>query len=767
MNNTSEKIGKTIPRFDAVTKVIGQEKYAADYYSDDFLWAGVKRAGVPHARMKSIHAEKAGEIPGVVAVLTCRDVKGTNRCGIIRKDEPILIDGKIRHSGDAVALVLAEDRATLRHAIESISFDYELLPGIFDAEDALKKNALLVHEDNAEGNIIKYVPVEVGTPESAFGECDTVVEAVFEVPRQEHAYLETEAGWAYFDKDGQLVIIASTQTPFRDRLEIAPAIGLDMEKIRIIAPYLGGAFGGKDGITVQCLLGIAALHSGGRPVKMWWDRQDSFLASVKRLPARMYYRLGAKGDGTLHALECKLCFDGGAYASLGGEIMTLAAEHAGSAYCIPHVSIKAWCVYTNNPVGGPFRGFGVPQVTAAMEQMMDMLASKIGADPLEIRKLNAVRRGDKNFLGVTLTHSTEIEECLTALSEHPLWKGKDTWKKMAGPFKARGVGIACMAHAMGYPPIVPDMANAKIEITEEGKIRVYAGVVDMGQGNASTYLQIAGEVLNQGVIDMELVLPDTERTLPSGSSSASRTTYTYGNALIKAAATLKSRMLEKASSLIPGSGAEECILAQGRVVHKPTGREIPFHDLARFFNESERACTDTFTMPVVEGMNDIIYMGPHIIYSYGAHLVYIEIDTLTGEVEVKRYLAVTDAGKVINPQAYEQQIQGAIAQGIGYALHEDYQVDGGMSRTPDLATYIIPTSMDIPEIISIPIEIGEESGPFGMKGVGEIAMSGPMPAIANAIYDACGIRISRSPYTAEKILSGLSHNEKSERCDES
>jgi CO/xanthine dehydrogenase Mo-binding subunit len=766
MNNTSEKIGKTIPRFDAVTKVTGRERYAADYYGEDFLWTGVKRAGIPHALLKAIHTGKVRDIPGVAAVLTHEDVKGTNRYGIIRKDEPVLADKKIHHCGDAVALVLAEDREALRRAIENISFDYEPLPGVFDPEEALKEGAIPVHEDNSEGNVIRYVPVETGNPGSAFNECDTVVEAVFEVPRQEHAYLETEAGWAYFDKDGQLVIIVATQTPFRDRFEIAPALGLDMEKIHLIVPYLGGAFGGKDGITVQCLLGLAALHSGGRSVKMWWDRQESFLASVKRLPARMYYRLGAKGDGTLHALECRLYFDGGAYASLGGEIMTLAAEHAGSAYRIPHVSIKGWCVYTNNPVGGPFRGFGVPQVTAAMEQMMDILALKIKMDPLEIRKKNTVRRGDKNCLGVTLTHSTGAGECLKVLSEHPLWKEKDTWKALAGPFKARGVGIACMAHAMGYPPMVPDVANAKIEITEEGKIRVYAGVVDMGQGNASTYLQIAGEILSQGVTDMELVLPDTERTLPSGSSSASRTTYTYGNALIKAAAALKSRMLEKASSLIPGSGAEECILAEGRVIHKPTGKEIPFHDLALFFDESERVCTDTFTMPVVEGMNDVIYMGPHIIYSYGAHLVYIEIDMLTGKAEIKQYLAVTDAGKVINPQAYEQQIQGAIAQGIGYALHEDYKVEGGVSRTPDLASYIIPTSMDTPEIISIPIEMGEESGPFGMKGVGEIAMSGPMPAIANAICDACGIRISRSPYTAEKILSALSYNERPESCDE-
>jgi CO/xanthine dehydrogenase Mo-binding subunit len=584
-------------------------------------------------------------------------------------------------------------------------------------------------------------------------------EGVFDMPFQEHAYLETEAGWAYQGADGGIVIIASTQTPFRDCFEIAPVLGIDIEKIRVIAPYLGGAFGGKDGITVQCLLGLAVIHSQGRPVKIWWDREESFLAGVKRLSARMYYKLGANLKGELRALECRLYYNGGAYASLGGEIMTLGAEHAGSAYRIPNVSIKGWCVYTNNPVGGPFRGFGVPQATAAMEQMMDILAGKLGIDPLELRLKNVVRRGDRNCLGVTLTHSVGAEQCLEAVRRHPLWQDKDRWKKEAGLHKIRGVGIASMAHAMGYPPVVPDQAFAKIEITGNGRIRVYAGVVDMGQGNASTYVQIAGHILKQNLSMMELVLPDTARTLPSGSSSASRTTYTYGNALIGAARTLKKRIAEKASLLVADSTADEFILEPGCARHTPSGKAFSFFHIASLFNDSERICTDYFRMPVTQEKLDIIYMGPHLIYSYGAHLAYVEIDTLTGSIEVKKYLAVTDAGKVLNPQVYEQQIQGAVAQGIGYALTEDFQIRNGRIMTGNLATYTIPTSMDLPEIISIPIEIEEESGPFGMKGVGEIAMSGPVPVIANAIADGCGVRLFSTPFTSEKILTMLTDYE--------
>lgn len=746
-------IGKAMPRKDAITKVTGQEKYAADYYSKDFLWAGVKRADIPHARIKCIDTSEARNIPGVFAVLTHEDITGTNRYGVIRKDEPVLADKKICHCGDAIALVLAEDKATLKRAIDAITLEYEALPGVFDPEDALKDNAVIVHEGSDSGNIIRFVEVKTGHPEYGFADSDVIVESAFEVPRQEHVYLETEAGWAYLDEKGRLVIIVTTQTPFRDRFEIAAALGLDMEKIRIIVPYLGGAFGGKDGVTIQCLLGLAALHSKGRPVKIWWDREESFLASVKRLPARMYYRLGAKKDGTLFALDCRLYFDGGAYANLGGEVMTLAVEHAGSAYRIPHVSIKGWCVYTNNPPGGPFRGFGVPQAIAAMEQMVDMLAEKINIDPLEIRSKNILRKGDVNCVGVTLTQSTGAEECLHALSEHQLWKKKDKWKASSkNLFKKRGIGIACMAHAMGYPPVVPDTANAKVELTEDGKIRVYAGVVDMGQGNASTYLQIAGEILSQDLCDIELVLPDTDRTLPSGSSSASRTTYTYGNALIKAANALKMRILEKAMSLVAGSTAGDFRFFANSVLHIQSGKIFTLAMISRLFNESERICTDNFTMPVVEDMNDVIYMGPHLIYSYGAHLAYIEMDVITGDVSVKYYLAITDVGKIINPQVLEQQIHGAIAQGLGYALYEEYRADKGIHLTRDLSTYIIPTSMDVPDVCSITAETTEETGPFGMKGAGEIAMSGPLPAVANAIFDACGIRIPSAPFTAEKVL---------------
>ncbi|RJR25294.1 MAG: xanthine dehydrogenase family protein molybdopterin-binding subunit [Desulfobacteraceae bacterium] len=759
MKKISLEIGKSIPRFDAFAKVTGKEKYASDFWSPDMLWAGVKRAGVPHARIRGIKTDEAISIPGVLSVLTSRDVKGTNRQGVVRKDQPVLADDRVRHCGDPVALVVAKDRETLAMALSAIELDLEPLQAVFDPEKALEQGAPLVHERNLERNLLLKGSLETGKGEAAFEECDETVEAEFRLPHQEHAYLETEAGWAIL-RDGVLEITASTQSPFRDRYEMAEAIGFDMHRVRIIAPYCGGAFGGKDGITVQSLLGLAALNNPGRPVKMWWSREESILASAKRHPARLYYKLGAKKDGAFHALSARVYFDTGPYDHLGGAVMALGLEHSGGPYRIPNANLKAWSVFTNNPIGGPFRGFGVTQANAAMEQMVDLMAKRVGISPLDIRLKNALRRGDRNPAGVTLTGSTGIGECLKKIPASRLWQERETWKKAAPLYKKRGAGLASAMQGMGYGPLIPDTANAKIELNRDGRFRVFCGVVDMGQGNASTYLQIAGEILNQDMSGVELVLPDTARTLPSGSSSASRTTFTYGNALIKASKILKQRLLEKAADLLMAKGSEEMDIVPGCVRHMPSGKEMPLSALAGILSEAERTSVARYRTPSAKespASDPLLTLHgiPHIIFSYAAHAAFVEIDTLTGRIEVKCYLAITDCGRILNPQAFEQQIHGGIAQGLGYALCEELKVDHGMILTPDLGTYIIPTSMDLPDMESSAVELHEENGPFGLKGAGEIAVNGPYPAVANAIADACGIRILEGPMTAERVLGAL------------
>lgn len=757
MDKEIPAIGKSFARPDAAAKVTGSEKYAADCYGENLLWAGVKRSGIAHGRIRRIDTAAAAKLPGVVAVLVGADIHGANRQGIVHKDQPVLATDKVRYCGDAVALVLAEDKETLKKAIDLIAADIEPLPAVFCVDDALQPGAALVHEDHPGGNILLQATIRKGDCEKAFDGCDIVVDGVFDVPMQAHAFLETENGVAWQEPDGRIVLVVSTQAPFRDRWEISHALGLGMDRVRVIGPYLGGGFGGKDGATVQCFLALAALHAGGRRVKMWWEREENFAAGYKRHAAHMNYRLGASSDGTLQSLHCRLYYDTGAYAHLGGEVMALGMEHAGGPYRISHTLIEGWCVYTNNPIAGAMRGFGVAQVSFAMESLMDKLAARLNMDPLTLRLQNALTVGDRNTSGATMTQSTGIAECLTALEASSLWRDRKIWKQNAGPFKKRGVGISAVFNAMGYGRGLPDSAIAKIELTAEGKIRVYNGVSDMGQGNATAFVQIAGQILRQETSDIELVQPDTDRTLPSGSSSAGRTTYTYGNALIKAAGELRRRIIGRAALFLLADTLDYLELLPGVVRDMQSGRDLPLALIASMMTPEDRVCISQFLMPVVRDKLDtgkeFVIGFPHLIFSFAAHLAAIEVDELTGAIDVKAYIAATEAGHVLNPQTFTQQVQGAVAQGIGYALYEEIVTEKGRLLTPDFTTYHIPGAQDIPEIDSQMVENWEPSGPYGMKGVGEVGANGPLPAIANALADACGIRLTRSPLTPERVLA--------------
>ncbi len=756
------EVGISFPRADAWAKVTGTERYAGDFHGPDPVWAGVRRAGVPHARIRGVHGEKALCMPGVLAVLTHGDVGGTNRQGVVRKDQPVLAEERVRHAGDAVALVLAEDREILKRALNKVILDLEPLPVVFDPEEALAPHAPVLHEDHPTGNLLLEADLKTGDGLEGFSACDVVVEGDFQTPWQEHAYLETEVGWACLEPDGTLVIVASTQTPFRDRSETAEALGLHLDRVRVAAPFPGGAFGGKDGITVQTLLGLAALHAGGRPVRMVWDREESFLAGTKRHSALLHYRLGATQDGLLKALQTEMLLDTGPYDHLGGVVMTLALEHAGGPYRIPSTALRARCAYTNNPISGAFRAFGVAQVAGAMEQMMDRLARRLHMDPVALRRKNVLHREDTTPAGIRLHYSTGIDACLRALAENPLYWEREQWKAGAGPFKRRGVGAAALMHGQGYGPVVPDVANAKLRLTVKGKIRVYSGVVDMGQGNAATCLQIAGSMLSQTPDTLELVLPDTGRTLPSGSAAASRCTYTFGNALLGACRDLKERLLKMAADLLMVAW-EETVLMPGKVRHFPSGREISLDKLAPFMAESERTVTHRFRAPTTHDPLNVpqalrIHGLGHAVFSYGAHLACVEVDELTGVVTVVHYLSISDCGRVMNPVVYEQQIQGAVAQGLGYALMEDFRVRDGQVETRDLSTYILPTAIDVPDMGVDAVQTHEETGPFGLKGVGEIGTSGPVPAIANAVADAVGVRLSRWPLTPERVLGAMEND---------
>lgn len=748
-------IGRRQPRHDALKKALGQERFAADHYPEGMLWAGAKRAGIPHARIRGVDVSAAAALPGVVRVLTRADITGSNLQGIVHKDQPVLAGDKVRHCGDAVALVLAEDRETLARALSLIRLDLEPLPGVFDPAQALKKGAAQVHEGRQNGNVLARASIRTGRGAAALRECPVVVRGTFSTPMQAHAFIETENGTARLLPDGTLEMTVSTQAPFRDRFEIAQALGLDPMRIRVVAPYLGGGFGGKDGATVQCLLALAALHAGDRPVKMWWEREESMIAGYKRHAARLTYTLGADRDGTLKALSCRIVMDSGAYAHLGGEVMALGMESAGGPYRIPHADIRGMCVYTNNPVAGAFRGFGAAQTAFAAERMMDRLAEKLGMDPLELRLKNALRQGDRNAAGVTMTTSTGMAACLEALRAHPAYVAREEWKRAAPPHVRRGAGVAAACIGVGYGRGLPDAATARIELTETGTFRIFNAVPDMGQGNASAFVAIAGEALRQEGASFELVQPDTARCLPSGSSSAGRTTYTYGNALVRACEALRNRLLVRAAMALLADDTADLELVPGAVRHVKSGREVPLALLARMMIPEDRTATAEFVMPVAPdatGGKGFVIGFPHLLFAYTAVLALTEVDEITGTVRVQRFVSATDGGRVLNPQGFEQQVAGALIQGMGWALSEDVLTREGRILNPDLSTYLVPTAADAPAVDCLAVDSVEETGPFGMKGIGEVNLNAALPSIAAAVQDACGARLDEAPLTPVKIL---------------
>ncbi len=700
-------------------------------------------------------------------MLIAKDVPGPNRQGVVRVDQPVLVDDKVRHCGDAVALVLAESKEALARGIGAIELELDELPGVFDPEAALLPGAPLLHEDHDGGNLLLEGRLIKGIGASELESCPIVVEAVWDLPRQEHAYLETENGVARQGADGVIHLVVSTQTPHRDCLEVARALGLDPARIHTQAPYCGGAFGGKDGITVQSLLALAAITCPGRPIKMWWDREESMIAGAKRHPAKLHYKLGADRDGSLRALSARLIYDTGPYDHLGGVVATLGLEHAGGPYRIPHADLIAQAVYTNNPIGGPFRGFGVPQAAAGMELTMDLLANKLGLDPLELRRQNLLNPGETTAAGVALDGIHGLHDCLEAVSQHKLWTARNEWQKQVAPNKRRDVGLAVLAHAMGYGPVISDEAHARLVLLEDGRFCLYSGVVDMGQGNASTYVQIAAEVLGQPSENFDLMQPDTTETKSSGSSSASRsTTYTFGNAILGAAKVLRERILDQAIKIMAvDAKPDELEVISGVVRHPGTALEISLAEVATALPPEQRDVTHPFRAPVAEkpqapDKNLAFHGFPHAVYAYAAHLAAVEVDELTGKTELLDYLTVSDCGRILNPQLLDQQMDGAVVQGMGYALCEDFISHDGHSLTSDFPTYIIPTTLDAPRIENIFLDSHDSSSPLGMRGGGEIGINGPLPSVGNAVARACGVPMARYPLTPERVLDALNRGEK-------
>ena len=744
-------ISKTIPRIGSSELARGVRPYCDDIRIRDCLVLKVKRSDRHHARLISVDTSEALKVPGVLAVLGCRDVPGQLFYGLISKDQPLLAKEKVRFLGEAIALVVAEDEETAEKACQLIHVEYEDLPAVFDPVEALKDGAPILHEG---GNLLHRRTIRRGEVDSVLSRSDIVIKRTYTTSHLEHSYLEPDAGLGYIDSQGRYVIYASTQNPHYDQAEVARILGVEKGMIRIIQAATGGGFGSKLDLNVQGYIALALYHFG-RPARLTYSREEAFLATPKRHPLKMELETGADRTGRITALRARIICDTGAYASYGMAVATRAAVHVTGPYRIENVDIESLAVYTNNPVAGAMRGFGAPQVAVAYESQMDLIAEQLGIDPLEIRKINAFRRGSVTATGQVLKDSVGIISTLEAVETY--FRGAaDEWKSDSNTERERGIGLACMWYGIGNTAS-KNPAHARIELKADGQIILYTGAADIGQGSTTVLTQIAAEALGVDVSAIKTIYADTGMTANAGATSASRQTYISGNAVKDAAGKLAKALIAEASSMM-GCKLEDLSLRGGFVVCGNGGKKVSLRDVAkRSHNEGNSMIFEGYFDPNTTMLDPETGQGiPYATYAFATHLALVEVDKGTGEVFVRQIVAAHDVGRAIHPQNVEGQIQGGVTMGVGFALMEEY-IPG---QTKSMADYHIPTSLDAPEVIPIIVEDEEPTGPYGAKGVGEPSLIPTAPAILNAIADALGKRVYGLPAKPEKIRKTLKRRDR-------
>ncbi len=744
-------VGSDARRLDGIEKATGRAKYGQDLFSRRFLVAKVLRAAHPHAQILGIRTSRAKKLPGVIAVLTHRDVKGTNLHGLIRRDQEVLASSKVRYLGDAVALVVAKTEEIAAAALSRIEVRYQQLPTVHDVDEALKPDSARVHD---AGNVLAEKYIRRGDAPSAMAAADITVEETIHTQATDHAFLDLEAGRARYD--GRILTIeASGQWIHEERRLIALALGLPLEQVRVRQPFTGGAFGGREDISIQIYLGLAALACKGRTVCLRYSRAESMAARHKRHPIRIHYKLGAKADGTLTAAEVTVWVDKGAYASTGVAVMRKAASHATGPYRVPNVWVDVIGVFTNKNPCGAMRGFGAAQMAIAYEGLMDRLAARLCMDKADLRRINLIRPGDCVTTGQVLQHATAVN-CLDAVLKKIDWPNRSY--TTPAPHLKRGFGVSAICFGLGYGDAFPDASRARCRLTQEGIVEVFSGGVDMGQGLVNMVAQIVAEEIGIPLDQVKPVLADTNCTPESGSSSATRQTYFTGSAVQIAAAELK-KQIQDIAAVRMKELVYDIAVQNGMAfsIHRPA-KSVSLRELAREGKKRgfSLETTGIFKPPTMEEDKERgLSMKAFVTYLFGSHACELLVDTETGAVKIERYVACHDVGKAINPQAVEGQIQGGVAMGIGMALMEEVTLRDGKITNPGFTDYIIPTAHDVPQIECLILENPDPGGPFGARGIGEPPLIGTAPSILSAIHDAIGKPIQVLPATPERIWRTL------------
>lgn len=733
-----EAVGARLARIDGVAKVTGVDRFGADAIPPDALWIRVVRS--PHARARFAVGDLAPLRARLVAVLTAADVP-FNGYGIYPdiKDQPVLADGLVRYRGEAVLALVGERAAVMAIPDAQVPISWRPEPPLFGIDAATAPDAPLVQADKPR-NLLLEGGVRRGRADDAFAGCAAVAEGVFETAFVEHAYIEPEAGWAQRVGD-RIEIHATTQTPYMNRDEVASVMRLAPDAVRIVPTACGGGFGGKLDLSVQPLIALAAWKLR-RPVALVYTRPESMAASTKRHPSRIRAKFGCDAAGRLVACDVRATFDTGAYASWGPTVANRVPVHAMGPYAVPNVRTWGEAFFTNGPPAGAFRGFGVPQAAIAHEAMMDALADRLGMDRLEFRRCNALRAGDTTATGQVLTHSAGLAQCLDALRPH--WRRAQVdvaaFNTKSGVLR-RGVGIGCMWYGIGNTSM-SNPSRMRVGLAPEGRLTLYNGAVDIGQGSNTIMAQIAADALGLPVAHMTLVAGDTDLTADAGKTSASRQTFVSGRAAEAAGRDLRQQILRLANA-----GSEATLSLDGAVLTVRDGAEVRRLDLGKTGPLMGEGTFDPPTTPLDQDGQGV----PYATYAFAAQIATVEVDLELGTVKVLRIVAAHDVGRAINPTLVEGQIEGGIAQGLGLALMEEYLP----GRTENLHDYLIPTIGDMPEIECLLIEDREPLGPSGAKGVGEPGLVPTAPAILGAIHHATGVRVQRVPVLPHRLREAI------------
>ena len=746
-------VGADVLRPDGIPKVQGRFGFSSDLFAEGMLWGRTLRSPHPAARIRSIDTSAAEQIAGVQVVVTAADVPGKATYGLEHDDQPVFAADVIRYQGEPVAAVAADHPEVAWRAVQAIEVDYEPVDPLIDSEVAI--DAEPIHPD---GNVFRHLRIVHGHPDAT---ADVIVEGSYEVGMQDQAFMGPESGMAIPDGDGGVDLYISTQWLHVDRDQVAACLGLDPAQVRLTLAGVGGAFGAREDVSLQVHVCLLALRTG-RPVKMIYSREESFYGHVHRHPARMHYRHHADRDGTLVKVEARIVLDGGAYASSSTAVIANACAFAAGPYRVPHVYVEGWAVRTNNPPCGAMRGFGAVQSCFAHEAQMDKLAAALDMDPVQLRLSNVLAPGDTLPTGQVITGTAPVRECIQAAMRHPLPDDVDgdplqfpggTGRTADREHIRRGVGFAVGFKNLMFSEGFDDYSTAAVRVERgpDGKptATVHCAAAELGQGFVTLAQQIVRTEL--GVTRVQLRPADTA-VGSAGSSSASRQTWMSGGAVKAACEDVRERLLERVAQQrgieVRGARREVLELRHGVIEHVDAGWTVSLTDaLADGPVEQTHEYHHPKTHPLDrDGQGDA-----HVSFVFAAHRAVVDVDSELGLVRVRQISTGQDVGKALNPLQVVGQIEGGIAQGVGLAVMEEIVVDGGRILNPSFTDYLIPTALDMPEVVATLIEQPEPGAPFGAKGVGEPPTISSTPAVMSAIRAATGLDLTRVPIRPDDL----------------